>query len=164
MSQEPCTLFWPRSGFTPDALAADVAGGHGEVGDCHHRGRALAVLGDAEAVIDRPIASGRIKPRRLAQLLGINASGCGGRLRRIALVGHEARPGLETLLVAALAHVALVDEAFGDHDMGHCVQDRNVGSGPQRQMMVGFDMRAPHQIDPARVDDDEARAGAQTAF
>ena len=38
------------------AFAAEVAGGHREVGDAHHHGRALAVLGDAEAVVDRAVA------------------------------------------------------------------------------------------------------------
>ena len=46
-----------------DAVAADVAGRHGEVGHAHDHGRALAVLGDAEAVIDRAIAAGRVEPR-----------------------------------------------------------------------------------------------------
>ena len=40
-----------------DARPADIAGQHGEVGDRHDRGRALAVLGDAEAVIDRAVAA-----------------------------------------------------------------------------------------------------------
>ena len=42
------------------AFAAEVAGGHGEVGDAHHHGAALAVLGDAEAVVDGAIAAGGI--------------------------------------------------------------------------------------------------------
>ena len=40
-----------------DARPADIAGRHGEVGDRHDRGRALAVFGDAEAVIDRAVAA-----------------------------------------------------------------------------------------------------------
>ena len=51
-----------------DAFAADVSGRHGEIGDRHHRRRALAVLGDAKAVVDRRIAAGRIETRRRAQL------------------------------------------------------------------------------------------------
>jgi hypothetical protein len=50
-----------------DAGTADIAGRHGEVGDRHHRGRALAVLGDAEAVIDRAVAAAGIEPRGAAQ-------------------------------------------------------------------------------------------------
>ena len=70
MSQEPWTLFWPRSGFTPTPGAADIAGRHREIGDRHDGGRALAVLGDAEAVIDRAVAAGRIEPRGGAQVVG----------------------------------------------------------------------------------------------
>ena len=77
-------------------------------------------------------------------------------------VGDEPRPGFEIAEFAALADEGFIDEALGNDDMGHRVEDRNVGSGLQRQMMVGLDVRAPHQIDAARVDDDEAGAGAQT--
>ena len=56
-----------------DARPADIAGRHGEVGDGHHGGRALAVLGDAEAVVDRAIAAGGVEPRRAADRLGRHA-------------------------------------------------------------------------------------------
>ena len=49
-----------------DARPADIAGRHREVGDRHDRGRALAVLGDAEAVIDRTIAAAGVEPRGAA--------------------------------------------------------------------------------------------------
>ena len=61
-----------------DAAAADVAGGHGQVGDGHDRGRTLRVFGDAEAVIDRRIAAGREQARGAADLIGRHAGfGCG---------------------------------------------------------------------------------------
>ena len=44
-----------------DAVAPDVAGGHGEVGHAHHHRGALAVLGDAEAVVDRRVAAGGVE-------------------------------------------------------------------------------------------------------
>ncbi len=47
---------------------ADIAGRHRKVRHAHDHGRALAVLGDAEAVIDRSVAAGRIEPRRGAEL------------------------------------------------------------------------------------------------
>ncbi|MNP17090.1 hypothetical protein D3C76_1095120 [compost metagenome] len=45
------------------AFTADVAGGHGQVGDAHHRSTALAVFGDAQTVVDRRIATGGIQSR-----------------------------------------------------------------------------------------------------
>ena len=66
MSQEPCTLFWPRSGFTPTPGRLDVAGRHGEVRNGHDSRRALAVLCDAEAVVDGCVAARRIETRRAA--------------------------------------------------------------------------------------------------
>src|SRR5436190_875009 len=44
-------------------IAAVVAGGHGEICHRHHHGRALAVFGDAEAVIDGAIAAGSVEAR-----------------------------------------------------------------------------------------------------
>ena len=68
-----------------DAVAADIAGDHGEVGHAHDHGRALAVLGDAEAVVDGAIAAGGIEPRGGADLRGRNAgdrlSSASGELR-----------------------------------------------------------------------------------
>ena len=53
-----------------DARPADVAGRHRQVGDRHDRGRALAVLGNAEAVINRAVAAGRVEPCRPANVGG----------------------------------------------------------------------------------------------
>ena len=63
--------------------------------------------------------------------------------------------------VAAFADERLVHEALGDDDMRDRVEDRDVGSGLQREMIVGLDVRALDQIDAARIDDDETGAGAQ---
>ena len=41
------------------------------------------------------------------------------------------------------------------------VNEANVGAGFQFEVIVGFHMRAAHQIDGARIGHDEARAGAQ---
>ena len=76
-------------------------------------------------------------------------------------IGDEARPGLEIGQIAALADEGFVDQALGDDDMRDRVEDRDVGSGLQREMIVGLDVRALDQIDAARIDDDEAGAGAQ---
>src|SRR5208283_5500012 len=45
-------------GIDADAIPAKVSGRHREIGDREHRGRTLAVLGDAEPVIDCRIAAG----------------------------------------------------------------------------------------------------------
>ena len=94
-----------------DAGPADIAGRHGEVGHAHDHGRALAVLGDAEAVIDRAVAAGGIEPRGGAHVGGRNAGDRLQRLRRMPVLGDEARPAFEVAELAALAHEGLVDQA-----------------------------------------------------
>ena len=49
-------------------------------------------------------------------------------------------------------------QAFGDDHMGQRGQHRDVGAGLQRQVIGGLDMRRAHQIDAARIDDDQLRA------
>ena len=98
-----------------DAGPADIAGRHRQVGDRHHRGRALAVFGDAEPVIDRAIAAGGIKPRRargwFAAGTPVSLATSSGLLRGC---GDELGPVQEFVPVAALADECLVDQAFGD--------------------------------------------------
>ena len=88
----------------PDAAAAEIAGRHGEVGDRHDRGAALAVLGHAEPVIDRAVAAGgdTAAPRRGSAPAGtpVIASIASGLLPRF---GHERRPVGERIGIAALA-------------------------------------------------------------
>ena len=119
----------PAQRIHADALAADIAGGHGEVGDRHHRGRALAVLGDAEPVIDRAVAAGGIEPRRAADRLGGHAGELLDRFRAVALVGYELGPILELVPVAALAHEVLVHQPLGHDHMRERGDHRDVGAG-----------------------------------
>ena len=56
-------------------------------------------------------------------------------------IGDESRPGLEIAGIAALADEGFVDQALGDDDMRERVEDRDVCSGLQRQMIVGLDVR-----------------------
>ncbi len=63
----------------------DVAGRHGEVGHTHDHGGALAVLGHAEAVIDRGVAAGGIETGRRPDVLGRDTARQGHGLRRILL-------------------------------------------------------------------------------
>ena len=133
MSQEPCTLFWPRSGFTPTPHLADVAGGHGEIRHAHHHGRALAVLGDAQAVIDRAVAAGRVQPRRAANIgrrnagerlpvasgelrsSAMNLRHCSkaGRSQRSLTYSSSTRPSVTTTCASALIMATLVPGCSG---------------------------------------------------
>src|SRR5690606_18891089 len=101
-----------------DAGTADIAGGHGEVGDRHHRGRALAVLGHAEAIIDRAIAALRVKPSGSADLIGRNTGVFFRRFWAVFRLQHEGGPVLEGFPIAAFAHESFVDETFFHDDVG----------------------------------------------
>jgi hypothetical protein len=119
-----------------DAGPADIAGCHREVGDGDHGGRALAVLGDAKAVIDRAIAAGSEQPRRLAQRLRIDAGhDCRG-FRAVLRQRHEGRPFLELAPVATLAHEGFIDQALGDDDVCQRGQHGDVGAGHQGQWLA----------------------------
>ena len=110
-------MFWPRSGFTPTPGRPILPVDHGEVGDRHDRGRALAVLGDAEAVIDRAVAAGGKQPRGAADQLGGHAGQLLDLFRAVARLGDERGPVLELRPVAALADEFLVEQPLGDDDM-----------------------------------------------
>jgi hypothetical protein len=147
-----------------DALAADVAGGHGEVGDGDHRRRALRMLGDAQAVVDRRIAARGVQARRGAQFGGRHAAGGLQRLGRILRARDELAPVGEGLGLAAFGDEGLVDQALGDDDMGHGREHGDVGAGPQLQVVGGAHMRRAHQVDGARIDHDQLRALAHAAL
>jgi hypothetical protein len=55
------------------AFLADVAGRHRQVGHAHHHRRALAVLRDAEAVVDGGVAAGGVEASGVAQVFGRDA-------------------------------------------------------------------------------------------
>ena len=126
-----------------DAGAADIAGRHGEVGDRHHRGRALAVLGDAEAVIDRAVAAGGVEPRRGAQIVSAGTPVTFASRFRASCCGSatNAAQSSNSFQSQRSRTKALVDQAFGDDDMGQRGEHRDVGAGQQRQMIGGLDMR-----------------------
>ena len=116
------------------------------------------MLGDAEPIIDGAVAAGGVKPRRAADGLGGNAGKLLHFLGAVALVGHERGPILELVPVAALAHEFLVHQPFGDDDMGERGDHGNVGAWLERQMVVGLDMRRAHEVDAARIEDDQPGA------
>ena len=78
------------------AVMADIAGRHGEIGQRHDRGRALAVLGHAEPVKDRRVLDAGVKPRRRAHVLRRHAGIFFICFRRILLQRDEPRPGFRT--------------------------------------------------------------------
>ena len=141
-----------------DAGAADVAGGHGEIGHRHDHGRALAVLGDAESVVDGAVAALGVQACGGADVVGRYADRVGDVLRRVDLVGGERQPVAERLEVAAFLHEVVVDQVFRDDDVCEGVHQRHVGAGLERQVVIGFDVRRAHEGDLARVADDELGA------
>ena len=100
------------------AVAADVAGGHGEVRHAHDHGGALAVLGDAEAVVDGAIAARGIEPGRGADFGSGNAGHGFERFGRVALFLDEGLPAGEFHGIAALVDEGAVLQPFGEDDMG----------------------------------------------
>ena len=117
MSQEPWTLFCPRSGLTPTPGRPMLPVAMARLAMRHDGGRALAVLGNAETVIDRAVAAGGVEPRRGADRLRRNARHLGDGLGTIVLLRDEGGPILEGVPFAAFADELLVDETFGDDDM-----------------------------------------------
>ena len=142
-----------------DAAPADIAGRHGEVGDRHHRGGALAVLGDAEAVVDRAVAAGGVEPggaadrsrparrRCFATASGLfcgsetNSAQCwnSSQSQRSRMNFSLNRPSVTMTCASAVTH-------------------RDIGAGQQRQMIGRLDVRRPHHLGAARVDDDQLGA------
>ena len=145
-------------------FATDVSGSHGQVGHPHdHRGP-LAVLGDAEAIVDGAIAGGSKQPRGGAHGSGGNTGGRFHGFRRVAVFGNEARPRFKRVQVAPLAHVVFLHQPFRDHHVGDGVNQCDVGARQQRQVMRSLDVRRTHQVDAARVGHDELRALPQPSL
>lgn len=113
------------------------------------------MLGDAEAVIDRPIAALGKKPGRTTDQLRLHAGELFGGLRAVLLFADETGPVLELGPVATLADELFVEQAFGDDDMRQRRQHGHVGARLQRQVIIGLHMRRLDEIDAARIDDDQ---------
>jgi hypothetical protein len=79
-------------------------------------------------------------------------------LRAVARLQHERHPVLERVALAAFAHEGFVHQTFGHDDMGQSGEDRHIGTGPQRQVIGRLHMGRAHQIDAARIDDDQLGA------
>jgi len=143
-----------------DTVVADVSGGHREVGHAHHHRGTLAVLGDAETVVDRGVGAGRVHAGRFAKVGCRNAGDFFQCLWAVLWTGDELRPAL--VVFAALLNEVFVSKAFGDDNVGHCVDDGDVRARGQLQVVGGLDVRRADEVDPARVNDDELGALAES--
>jgi hypothetical protein len=146
------------------ALAAEVTGRHREVRDAHDRRRALAVFRHAEAVIDRRVAGAAVQQRRLAHCAGRYSGDRGRRLRRARGIRDEPAPALEGLRFAAGGDIVFLHEPRGHDHVRERVQERNVGSGAQLQMMRDPGAGRAQDARGPRVHHDEPRALPQPAF
>ena len=111
-----------------NTFTANVAGGHGQVGNAHHHGRALAVLGDPEAVIDGAITRFAIGPRGLAHQLGGYAGDRLQRFRRVSLLSNERPPLFVLPGLTPAFDKGLIFQALGHNHMGQGIDHRHVGT------------------------------------
>ena len=137
-----------------DTPAANIAGRHRQVCDGHNGRAALGMFGDTEAVIDRSIATGGIKPRGCAKLFGVHQRYRLQIFGAIAGLRNELGPMAIFVPVATLPNECLIGQTFGDDDMGHRRQHGNIRAGAKRKMVLRLDMRRTDNVGAARVDDD----------
>ncbi len=104
----------------------------------------------------RRAASRTARPERR-----VIASVASGEWRGSAMKSFHSRQDFD---FAARERVVVLREAFRDDDVRERVDDRDVRAGPQLQVLGGLDVRRLHEVDRARVDDDELRALAQAAL
>ena len=143
---------------------SDVPGGHGEVRHAHDHGRSLAVLRDSEAVVDGAPLRRAVQARCITDILSGHAGDLRDGLRRILRPQHHGLPGLERLGVATLLDVLLVCQSLLEDDVGEGIDHGHVGSGEERQVILGFDPGRAHQADLPGIDHDQLGALAQPAF
>ena len=122
------------------------------------------MLGDAEAVIDRSIAARRIQAGSSADILSRNAGNRRYIFRRILFAANEIEPFGEGGQVAPFLNEGFVEQAFGCNHMRHCIDQRDIGAGQQRQVICGLDMRGSHEVDHTGVCDDQLCPLAEASF
>ena len=150
MSPPPWTLFWPRSGLSPGAVAADVAAEQAEVDEREDVVDRVVVLGDPERPADHRPVGARVGVRRLADHLGRHAR------QPLALLERERLDRGRVLLepLGRPLDEGRVVEPRVDDLAGHRVRERDVGADVEPEPAVGPLRRRR----AARVDDEEARA------
>ncbi|OIQ88746.1 hypothetical protein GALL_293510 [mine drainage metagenome] len=143
-------------------LAANVPGGHRQVRHTHDHGRALTVLRDPQAVVDRRVGCGCVQPCRGPHLGSGDAGDLLHRLRTVLRAGDEPLPLGEGVHLAALFDEGPVDESLSDDHVPEGVDDGDVRTGVQLKVVGRLDVRAAHQVDATRVDDDQRGTLAQS--
>jgi len=154
----------PAQRIHADARPPDVAGCHREIRDTQHHRTALAVLGDAESVVDRAVGSAGIQARRRTNLVRWYASNFLHRLRRIARLRDKLLPRFELMRVTSCGCELFVGQTFRHHDMRNRVDQRDVGAGANLQMIRRLHVWQPHDFGDARIDDDQLRALADSTL
>src|SRR5450830_613062 len=154
----------PTQRIHAHAFAADIAGGHGQVGDAHDRGAALAMLGDAQAVVDLRIVAAGIEAGGGTDIGSGDAADKSQDFRRVFRAADKFAPASEIVALAAGVDKGLVKQPFGDDDVGQGIEHGDVGARAQGQMQVGATMHRVHQVDAPWVDNDQPCAFTQTAF
>ncbi|MNO98092.1 hypothetical protein D3C76_898260 [compost metagenome] len=154
----------PAQRVHPYPFTADVASGHGQVGDAHHCGTALAVLGHPQAVVDGRVAAGGIQPGRSADLLRWHATNRAEHLGGVVWQADEVAPTGEVFGFAAGIDEALGQQALGNDHVGQGVEHGHVGARAQLQVQVGAGVRRVDQVDTPWVDHDQPRPLAQATL
>ena len=133
MSPPPCTLFWPRSGLTPDPYLPDVPGEQRQVDEREHVVDRVVMLGDAQGPADHGTIGTGIGVCRVANDVGRDPGlplprlqACSAR-RRGVFVETGGRPLNERL----------IREARVDDFPRHRVGQRDVAPDVEAQPLVG---------------------------
>ena len=119
------------------------------------------MLCHAKAVIDRAIAARCIQPGRGTQVCGWNLGDGLQRFGAVAVFRNKGRPILKLIPVAAVPHKGFVDQPLGDDGVRHGRQNRDIGAGAERQMVLRLNMRGTDKIGAARINDNQLGPLAQ---
>ena len=122
------------------------------------------MLGHAQAVEDSRVTACGVKTGGTADLIGCDARHSFHGLWRIFRAGGEVFPFRKSLEVTAFLHEGVIDQSFGDDDMGEGRQYGDIGARLQFEVIVGTYVRRIHEIDFARVDHDEPGALPDALF
>ena len=137
------------------AQATDIAGGHGQVCDTHHHGRALCMLSHTKAVVNCRITTGGVHARGATQFFGRHTSNLRHCLWRVLWTCDEILPIFEGFQIATLSDEVILHQAFGHDHMCECIDQRDVGAWLQLEVIVGLVVRALHHLRSAWISHDQ---------